>query len=137
MPVKNGFAERRKYFRLDARYVLKCEEFTAKDLFRENGMKNAVEAVSKNISLGGVLVEVKKPFKLGDILRMEIDIPGWEKFKAEFYKDDVTIAKKPLVVLGKVVRTENLGKNFELGICFVAIDEGHKWALLKYLKKRQ
>ncbi|HPS20120.1 MAG TPA: PilZ domain-containing protein [Candidatus Omnitrophota bacterium] len=128
--------ERRKYVRLPEHCVLKCEKLTTGELFGGTVEQHHIEGVTKNISAGGVLLETKEPFKLGEIIKMEIALPGWEKFKSEFYKTDSVSRSHPLVVLGKVVRVETFGDKYDMGICFVAIDEGHRWAVLKYVSEK-
>ena len=77
----------------------------------------------------------KTKFDLGEVVRLAVNADGWDKFSAEFYKQDKTSGPKPLFVLGTVVRSELLsGGAYEIGVAFTAIDEGHRWALTKYLK---
>lgn len=45
----------------------------------------------------------------------------------------------PLIVLASVVRVEALPdeNRFDIGVCFSAIDDGHQWALMKYVAHQQ
>ena len=122
--------ERRKYFRLNRECVVQCERYT---------IPRQPEATSSgkslNLSSGGILFESKAKFELGDMLRLEVKADGWEKFSAEFYKHDKMSQVRPLFVLGTVVRSELLsGGAYEIGVAFTGIDDGHRWALEKYLK---
>jgi len=70
------------------------------------------------------------------VLRIEIKIQDWEKFKPEFYKPDKLTVSKPLVAIVKVVRVEDIGGGqYEIGVDFSGMDEGHRIALAKYVKK--
>ena len=130
--MENG-RERRKYFRLNRDCVVKCEKYS----IPRNPDSERLLGKARNISSGGILFESKHRFELGDILRLEIEAAGWEKYSAEFYKQDKVAQSKPLMVLGTVVRSELLSDGrYDIGIAFSGIDEGHRWALLKYLKAK-
>ncbi len=125
--------ERRKYYRLPFQTVLRCEKFQ----FHKTFDNKQIEAALKNVSAGGILFESDKPYALKDILQIELEIPGWEKFKNEFYKSDELTASKPLIVLGSVVRVEVIHQGvYDIGVCFAGIDHGHQEALLKFIKDK-
>ncbi|MCK5579812.1 MAG: PilZ domain-containing protein [Candidatus Omnitrophica bacterium] len=128
--------ERRKYVRIENHDVLKCKRFTAND-FGSSQDEEMVRAVLKDLGAGGVLFESDKKIDVGTVLKMEIDVSGWERFKSEFYKSDRMTRKEPLVVLANVVRVEVVepGRKYDIGVCFSAIDDGHQWALMKYVKR--
>jgi len=126
-------AERRKYFRLSKECLVKCEKYS----IPRKAANEQLACKAKNISSGGLLFESKTKFELGDVLWLEVQAAGWEKYSAEFYKHEKTTESKPLVVLGTVVRAELLPSgSYEVGVAFTGIDEGHRWALLKYLKAK-
>jgi hypothetical protein len=123
--------ERRKYLRVEAEYVASCEKYT----IPRSGAASTVKA--KNASGGGILIEADHAYKLGDILRMEIFIPDWEKYNNTFYKPGQAPEKKPFVVIGQVVYVKELpsGK-YDVGINFSGLDEGQRWSLIKCLRER-
>lgn len=124
--------ERRKYIRIREEDVLVCEPFGASALEGVSGRR--LRALTRDVSEGGVLFESSDYIAAGTILRMEISIKGWEKYKREFLKPDEVKTAKPLVVLGKVVRVEIIKSgSYEIGVAFMALDAGHKWALKQYL----
>lgn len=124
--------ERRQFIRLRLRKPLKHMRFSLIGF----DIQQAVLAETKDFSAGGVLFESKVPYVIGDIVRMEIEIPGWEKYKTEFYKSDHPSKSDPVVVLAKVVRVEILSANhFDIGVSFVGIDDGHQMALVKYIQQ--
>ncbi len=127
-------AENRKYIRFTNNNVLKCRKYS----LQSGASQTEINAVVKNMSAGGVLFESSKQYQINDLLKLEIDLPGWEKFKAEFYKGNRVSQPAPVSVLASVVRVEVMkpGKLFDIGACFVGIDDGHQWALIKYSKNR-
>lgn len=129
--------ERRKYIRIPAKHILECKRFTAEDLISEE-VGNHIRSITRNCSAGGVLFETNTRFYIGELLEIEINIPGWEKFKAEFYKGDAISSEKPLIVLATVIRVDTVEPNtrYEIGVCFSAIDKGHEWAILKYINQK-
>lgn len=126
--------ERRKYVRLDSRDVLKCKRFSMED-FLPGKTAGSIEAVAKNYNAGGLLFESSVLFNVGELLKIELAIPGWERYKSEFYKDGPTPEDGPLVVLATVVRVEIVDPDskFDIGVSFSAIDAGHRNALLKFI----
>ena len=125
--------ERRKYVRVPAQSVLRCERYT---IPRVAGPERK-EAVALNLSAGGILFISVAEFKKGELLRIELELENWEKYKAEFYKPDQTASSKPFVVIGTVVHSElRPDGKFDIGVNFSGMDEGHRWALIKYLKDK-
>ena len=134
MPKGFSGQDRRRFTRIDEEDLLVCEPFNANS-FGGHGDKR-MRAFTKSLSEGGILFESDTIFELATLLRLEIDIPGWEKYKPEFRKSSESIGRRPLVVLGKVVRVEDVGGGFfDIGVAFAAVDEGHRMALKKYLER--
>ena len=129
--------EKRKYVRIAEKDILQCKKFTAEDLQSEETSEH-IKAVTINISVGGILFESDIKFDIGELLKLEIDISGWEKFRAEFYKEDATSTEQPLIVLANVIRVEVIEPDikYDIGACISAIDEGHKWAIMKYIDNK-
>lgn len=126
-------SEKRKFIRIKASHLTRHIKFRLPgvDLFPDK------ESASKDISAGGVLFTSDHAYTVGDILRMELHIPGWEKFKTEFYKADRTAKSLPVLVLVKVVRVQAIsGGKFDIGVSFVGIDDGHQQALSKYIAQQ-
>ncbi|NLO92307.1 MAG: PilZ domain-containing protein [Elusimicrobia bacterium] len=126
--------ERRKYTRVSVERLLKCEKYSIPRLPEQERQ----QLTTKNLSGGGLLFVSKQQLKLGDLLRLEIDLSGWEKYKPEFYKPEATASSKPLVILASVTRIEALNDGtFEIGVAFSGMDEGHRVALVKFLKAQK
>jgi len=89
----------------------------------------------RDLSLTGVRFESDTEYPGGTLLKLELDLPGWEREKIDFYRSDTSEALKPLVVLAEVRWARPEGDRFEIGALFVNIDEWHRKALEKYLEK--
>ena len=124
--------ERRKYIRIDTKKFVKHTKFK---LFAKDAEKLA-ESLTKNLSAGGILFQSDTLYLPGDLIRMEIDIPGWEKYKNEFKKSALTHKSEPVIVLAKVIRVEiKSPQRYEIRAAFAGIDEDHQKALAVFLKK--
>lgn len=123
--------EKRKYIRIRAQHMLMHEKYILNPLDDEE----LVEGLLGNYSAGGVLFESKTKYNIGDLLKLEISIPGWEQFKNEFYKEDAITPSRPIIVLAKIIHVENIvvDELYDIGVCFVGIDENHRWALMKQI----
>jgi c-di-GMP-binding flagellar brake protein YcgR len=128
--------ERRKYIRVHSADIIECKRFTAEDLMSGTTDMD-VKSTTKNISAGGILFQADIKFDIGELLKVEVVFPGWEQFKVEFYKGDALTETKPLVALVTVVRVEPIpgSEEFDVAACFSAIDQGHQWALRKFVEK--
>lgn len=126
-------AERRQYIRLGQQYILRHERYVFQRAEDEEVFE---EGVIKNYSTSGALFESKTKYDIHDILKLVITIPGWETYKNEFYREDRTSRADPIVILASVVRVEALISDqlYDIGVQFVGIDEGDRWALMKQVK---
>ncbi|MCD4780383.1 MAG: PilZ domain-containing protein [Candidatus Omnitrophica bacterium] len=139
MATKTFSPERRKYIRIPSQNILYLKKFSVRDLTVDKRIERKIEAITKNLSVGGVLFDSDIKYSLGSLLKIELNLPGWEKFKNEFYRFDKTSRSEPLIVLANVVRLEVIipEKSYEIGVCFSAIDTGHRWALMKYINSKK
>lgn len=126
-------SERRKYVRLEQQHMLRHERYVfqapeEEEIFEEGRVKN--------YSPAGALFDSKIKYNIGDILKLEITIPGWEKYKNEFYREERISRPEPVIILASVVRAEVLvfDQLYEIGVQFVGIDEGDRWAIMKQVK---
>ena len=128
----NSSQENRKYIRLETNTIFRHEKYSIKT----SDETPLDQSMMKNVSAQGALFRTQVKFALGDLIKMEIELTGWDKFKAEFLKNDETSWTKPIAVLGKVVRVEIIDSdNYDIGVCFVAHDENAKWAMVKYIER--
>lgn len=132
-PAEGGASERRRYVRLEQQHMLRHEKY----VFGMTGSgEMPEEGTIKNYSLGGALFESKVKYNVGDTLKLAISIRGWERYKNEFYKDDKTSRREPVIVLARVVRVQTVIPEsvHDIAVEFVGIDEGDRWTLLKHIK---
>lgn len=125
--------ERRRHARLEQRHMLYHEKY----VFGMSDDKEILEkGTIKNYSLGGTLFESTVQYEPGDILRLAISIPGWEKYKNQFYKDKKSPDLKPVVIMARVLRVQTLVRDeiYDIAVEFIGIDEGDRWTLMKHIK---
>ena len=123
--------ERRKFLRIPVRNIVRCQRYT----IPPKASDEIVRAVSKNISAGGLLFESKRSFIIGDIVRLEIVLPGWERFIPQFYREFSDTVAQPLVIIGSVVRVEVIpAGTFDIGVIFQGIYDDQQWAIRKYIE---
>jgi hypothetical protein len=122
--------ERRRYFRLPRSSLVthKVMEFSVDPSAPEAGR-------IRDLSVSGVRFESETKYVPGNLLKLELDLPGWEREKIDFFRSDPGEALKPLVVLAEVRWVKPVSDRYEVGAHFVNIDEWHGKALLKYLEK--
>jgi hypothetical protein len=123
--------ERRKFIRIPSEALVTCKKYgdAAGALPRESALKN--------LSAEGILFQAKQQYKIGDVLKMELHLPGWQKFNPGFYKVEEFSYQKPLIALGTVVRIEFISEElYEIGVYLNGVDEGHRWALQEYIKHK-
>lgn len=123
--------ERRKFLRVVSKRPIKHTKFR---LFGKNSEK-LTESITRNLSAGGILFESDVLYLPGDLVRIEIEIPGWEKYKTEFIKPGQVTKSEPVTVLAKVIRVEIKNPRlYEVRAAFVGIDDDHQKALTKFFK---
>jgi hypothetical protein len=126
--------ERRKFVRIPESHLVsrrrvKVLSFDGLELHR-------ITAGMKDLSEGGVLFSSDRIFPIGAMLRLELDIPDWERYKMEFYQEQELVLRPGFSVLGRVIRVEEVSADvFDIGICFTAVEAGHKEALKRYVKR--
>ena len=123
-------AERRLYFRLPRSSLVthKVMEFSPDPSAPEPSR-------IRDLSVSGVRFESETEYAPGNLLKLELDLPGWERERIDFFRSDPGEALKPLVVLAEVRWVKPVSDRYEVGAHFVNIDEWHGKALLKYLEK--
>lgn len=110
--------ERRKFTRVDARFIVSYRIFEEAD--------NIDITQTKNVSLGGLLLTTNRQFAYGTNLALEIRLP--------FDPD-------PIILAGVVIESSEVTKNliYDTRLSILNVDEKHKKAINKtidyYLKK--
>ena len=81
--------------------------------------ESQVSARSRDLSLSGILFRSEKPTDIGTRIQLEVPIPS---------KDN------PIVLVGTVVRVENLETHFDIGVSFVQLQGADRRELSSFLK---
>ncbi len=106
---------RRRYFRIDfiVRIGVRKINFTEVP---------TLKAVSKNISVGGILFESESPFDIG--AKIQIRIP-------------LERPDEPLLIIGIVVRVELFDSGrYDIGVSFIEMDKSAKHEISQYLMRQ-
>jgi len=107
--------------------VVACEPFTDQPVRGEC----ADQAVMSNLSAGGLLLKSEKNYGIGDVLHIEMTLPGWEKFASA---GAVAVSSPLLDLRGKVVRIEELADGmYEIGVRITGMDECRRVALERFI----
>ena len=122
MGNSNGYenaADRRKYIRIPYEAIIRYKACPNKG----SKKKAFLDASSKDISTGGILMATKERFPLGTVLEVELDIPSLDGYST-------------VKILGQIVRTIEVQKDkkYENGISFYKIDEEDKDMLEQFLE---
>ncbi len=120
--------ERRQYRRIPLEASLSFQELSF-----HKGEAPAMTSY-RDVSAGGLLVESPRAFPLGTLLKLELRVPGWGRFRNHFGPvQDAEV--RPLVALGMVVRVEQLDTGgYELGVKFQNVYPDDLEALVKFLE---
>lgn len=129
--IRSSSSDRRQYIRIPVSCVVKFEEF----FIDKDNPAQTQEVDVKDLSAGGILLQTPKEYSLGDVLRVELRLPGWERYKPEFIKPGREEKQNnALLALASVVRVELLADGeYEVGIRLTGIDDGHRLALERFI----
>lgn len=123
--MSENVAEKRKYLRIETNDIVQCLD--------ESGNAEDLHARSKNISAGGILIESPREHAIGELLRIEVTLNGFSKYRngiwAFFKRSDDSFS-----VSGTVVRVEKVSENiFFIGLSFTDISQRDRAAIEKYI----
>ena len=109
-----GTHERRKYIRLEYPFLVKYKPHVGP--VPENDL-----SMTKNISAGGILFEVKERLNISEVLDLVIDVPSSDKL---------------IEATGKVLRIGKLDSKgrYDVGVKFIDIAKGDMEWLEKHVK---
>ncbi|MDD4003942.1 MAG: PilZ domain-containing protein [Elusimicrobiaceae bacterium] len=121
--------EKRQFKRVESRYILNCRKI------EENTC--GVDAITKDISAAGILFEAPSAYEPGDILHIEMTLPGWELFRGGKAAEDEGLPEDVHSVLATVVRALKHSDGFyEVAVCFNELDDTDKRLLADYFSDR-
>jgi c-di-GMP-binding flagellar brake protein YcgR len=124
--------DRRQYERLERPYEIQIKEYS----FPERGRFRQARIV--DISGGGLQIETQQHFPAQTQLKVEMNFAGWQRFTPGFLKYFGDAARRPLVVLGTVIRCSSVvpGRKYEVAVEFTGIDENHRRALIRFIREQ-
>ena len=127
--MNENSVERRKHIRVDVSDIVRCVDFS------EDNAGNPAEAKTRNISAGGILLESPRQYPVGETIKLEVGLSGWEDIRISLLDFLLGPRRKTLVVIGTVVRVECISDNiFFIGIAFTEMKKKKQKALEKYIK---
>lgn len=102
---------RRRFLRIDSNVIVKVEEISG---------DNIDNAISRNISEGGILFEYNRSFAIGTVLSLEIRLPEMGR-RIECY--------------GNVVRVQEVTFNqiYDIAVNFINIEKEDELILKQYI----
>ncbi len=101
------------------------ERFNATLKVSYNSFNAFITEYTKDVSKGGIFINTKRDHKIGDVVDLSLDVPGFDN---------------PLRIKGKVVHVKihNVpDEDAGIGIKFDAIDPGSRKALIDFMKKQK
>lgn len=128
--TKKNKPERRQFERLNRTDVIQVKEFA----FPDRGQYESAQI--KDISGGGLQIESKKFFPEKTLLKIEMNISGWQRYSKTFLKHFGAPSTRPLIVLAEVVRCNAviIGARYDIALVFSGIDEGQRQALVRFIR---
>lgn len=107
---------------------------TYNELSMGSGEREKFTSKLINISVHNILFESEKKYTDGTVIKLEFQMPRWEKFSPEFMKFDRTSISKPFVAIGQVGQVWEYEKDrYLLGVELKNVDTTHSEALRRYL----
>lgn len=126
-----GSIERRKFLRLAKKYSLRHSRYVPINFDDE-----VIESTTLNISAGGLLFASTEKYDLSELLRLEIEIPDWQKFIPGGFAEKGLPPGGPFAAKGIVTRTEYFAVNhYHIAVSFVGLDRQELWALMFAINK--
>lgn len=128
-----GDIERRKFLRLAKKFPLRHSRYIPLNFDDE-----VLETVTLNIGGGGLLFDSREKYNVSELLKLEIDIPSWEKFMPPgVFQKMETGHEGAFAVKAIVTRAERmLTGTYHIAASFVDLDRGELWALMFAINKK-
>ena len=111
--------DRRVFIRLDNTINIRYKIFRSNEELVRRGVHPEEFSVTKNISAGGLLFISTEVLAPGAIMELNMDLPN----------SDETIE-----CLARVVRVEDVGNKYDIGVCFLDLTGAQRARLEKYVK---
>lgn len=126
--------DKRKDCRLEKNFRVEIREFRF-----PLAKQPSYEVLCADISAGGLLLECRKKFEIGDKLQVKIFIPSLNKYHPGFFKVFESDAGQFLQAIAEVVRVDDVVPftSWHIGIRFLDIDHDDWNALRNFIAKAQ
>ena len=125
---------RRKYMRIASKHVLRCQRLP----LSKGDLTAQLTSVTKNISLGGILFESPVAYDVGDLLKIDLHLPGWAQYMPDVHVSDAGSGVDIYIAAAVVIRVELVADRlYDVGVCFSEMDRRERWALMKYLYEKE
>ncbi|MDX9702132.1 MAG: PilZ domain-containing protein [Candidatus Auribacterota bacterium] len=115
--------DRRSYDRIDHDFKAKIQEV---DLYQELKLtrrKKELDARILNISASGALISAPQLFSEKTIVKIDIDMPEWQKHTGSFFSHDVVLPSPPMTITAEVVRSKKPSSGDKtFAVRFVGLD---------------
>lgn len=89
----------------------------------------------RNISLGGVLLDIPVQFETGTLIQLRITLPGWHKYHPGFLKVLEDSIGTPFSAIAEVLRSKQENGRYTTAVRFINIDPDDFISLQGYLEK--
>ena len=127
-----GDIENRKFLRIPKRYTLRHSRYVPL-----NADDEVFENTTIDIGGGGLLFSSPVKYNMSELLRLEIDIPEWQKFLPEASAEDKARPSGPFVTKAIVSRVDEVGpSNYAIGARFADLDRKEIWAIMFAINKK-
>ncbi len=121
--MQQNVSERRVYARIQQGFTVKLQELDLYQELRLAGRKKETAAMIVNLSASGALVSTGQFFKEKTILKLEVDMPEWQKHTGSFFRHAVVLPSPPMLLTAEVVRSQRSnGGNHSVAVRFVGVD---------------
>lgn len=104
--------------------------------YRIDGAADFIEGETKDMSQAGLAFQSRLGFAEGDLILIEVNLPGWQRERTGFMRPLELTNGVPFRFIGRVRWCHMTGTRFSVGVSFESIDHDHQRAVGKYLSKR-
>lgn len=122
--------DRRSFERLESGFTARVQEV---DLYQELNLsrrKKDVDGKILNISASGALLSASQNFSEKSILKLDIDMPEWQKHTGSFFSHEVVLPSPPMTLTAEVIRAQKVQYGlYQFAVRFVGIDSIRSRAL--------
>ena len=121
--MQQNVSERRIYARIQQGFTVKVQELDLYQELRLTGRKKEAAAMIVNLSASGALLSSGQFYGEKTILKLQVDMPEWQKHTGSFFRHSVVLPSPPMILTGEVVRSKRSSAgSHAVAVRFVGID---------------